>query len=100
MHPDIDRLTSWVHDLLDPSEAGSVAGHGSGCASCREAADLLRAEARVLAAEISPDSRLEALKEKLLRQAEAGTVPAVSRRGKGFFWQVPLAAAVLVGLIA
>lgn len=99
-HPDTDRLTAWVHDLLDPSEVAPLVEHLSGCAPCREASDLLRREARVLAGEISPASRLEALKEKLLRQAEPKASAASSRHGRGFLWQVPLAAAVLVGLVA
>ena len=96
-HPDLDRLTSWVHELLEPAEAHEVAGHVEDCGECRDDADHLREEARAIASEIAPDARLAALKEKLLREA---ATPARRPRFAGLIWQVPLAAAVLLGLVA
>lgn len=95
-HPDLDRLTAWVHELLEPSEAREVEGHVTGCADCRELGHRLRDEAHAIAAEIAPEGRLADLKESILRKAAA----APPRRGRGLLWQIPLAAAVLVGLIA
>jgi hypothetical protein len=100
IHPDIDRLTAWVHELLEPEDVAPLAAHVSECADCREKSECLRREARVLAAEIAPKRRLADLKERLMRSAEKTSPPAASRRNRGLLWQIPLAAAVLVGLIA
>ena len=56
-HPDLDRLTSWVHGLSD----ADLDGHVAACPSCRETTDALREEARVLAREIGSPERLAAL---------------------------------------
>ena len=99
-HPDLDRLTAWVHELLEPLEAAELTSHLSECATCREAADRLGEEARALTAEIAPEDRLNALKESLIRRAESASVASPRSRSRGLFWQIPLAAAVLVGLVA
>ncbi|HVR87876.1 MAG TPA: FecR domain-containing protein [Planctomycetota bacterium] len=92
-HPDLDRLTAFVHGFLEPGEAALVESHVSGCPECRATASQLRAEARILSEAISRPERLSALKAGLV-QAAAG------RRGvRALLWQVPLAAAVLFGLI-
>jgi hypothetical protein len=89
-HPDLDRLTSWVHGLPDPE----IDTHVPGCAGCRDTAEGLREEARVLAREIGSPERLAALK--------AGLMHAAGRRrpARLLLWQIPVAAAVLIGLIA
>jgi len=92
-HPDLDRLTSWVHGFLEAGEADSVRAHVSDCADCRETVDELRDEARLLTREIAAPERLSALKGRLL-QAAAGRRPS-----RGLFWQIPVAAAVLIGLV-
>jgi hypothetical protein len=93
-HPDLDRLTSWVHGFLEPGDAGGLEEHVSGCPECRRAAEGLREEARFLSREMAPSERLKALKEGLLRAAEG------RRPSRGLLWQVPVAAAVLIGLVA
>jgi ferric-dicitrate binding protein FerR (iron transport regulator) len=95
-HPNLERLTAWVHDLLEPVDARETADHLAACADCRGDADHLRDEARAIAAEIAPDARLAALKERLLRETPAARRP----RSAGLFWQASLAAAVLFGLVA
>jgi anti-sigma factor RsiW len=94
IHPDSDRLTSWVHGFLDAADAAEVEGHVSDCAECHEAAAGLRDEARVLSNEIASPERLAALK--------AGLLLAAGRRRplRQLLWQIPVAAAVLVGLVA
>lgn len=92
-HPDQDRLTAWVHGLLDLDDAAAVDAHVSGCPGCREAADELQDEGRLLAAELGSSERLDALKARIL--ASAGRRP-----NRGLFWQAPVAAAVLFGLVA
>ncbi len=89
-HPDLDRLTSWVHGLPDPG----VEEHVPGCPACRDAAEDLREEARVLSQEIGSPERLAALKAELLHAAGRG------RPARLLLWQVPVAAAVLFGLVA
>lgn len=96
IHPDLDRLTAWIHELLEPAEAREVADHAVGCAECRELAERLREEAHAIAAGIAPEGGLADLKDRLLRRAGA----APPRRSRGLLWQIPLAAAVLVGLVA
>jgi hypothetical protein len=92
-HPDLGVLTSFVHGFLESREAAEAESHLSGCPDCRETASQLREEARILAQGIARPERLSALKAGLL-QAAAG------RRGpRGLLWQIPLAAAVLVGLV-
>jgi hypothetical protein len=94
-HPDSDRLTAWVHELVEPADAVGIADHVAECADCREEVDRLREEAQAVLSAIAPRERLDALKERLLREAGG---PARRRVG-GLSWQVPLAAAVLVGLV-
>jgi len=94
-HPDLDRLTAWVHELLEPADAAGIAGHVAGCADCREEVDRLRDEAQAVASAIGSRERLDALKERL--RCAAGEPPRP--RNLGLFWQVPLAAAVLIGLV-
>jgi len=95
-HPGLDRLTAWFHGLLEPPDARAVADHVGGCGECRRTAGLLEEEARAIAREVDPADRLAALKEGLLRDARA----AAPRPGRGIFWQIPVAAAVLAGLVA
>jgi hypothetical protein len=90
-HPDLDRLTSWVHGISDPD----LDAHVAGCSSCRETADALREEARVLTREIGSPERLAALKAGLLQHAGGRR-----RSSRGLLWQIPVAAAVLIGLVA
>ena len=90
-HPDLDRLTSWVHGLPD----NDVEAHVAGCPECRESAAGLREEASLLAREIAAPERLAALKAGLLQHAEGRRRPA-----RGLLWQIPVAAAVLFGLVA
>jgi hypothetical protein len=99
-HPDLDRLTSWVHGFAEPAESEETRSHVTACAECRWAAEGLREEARILSQElevspeISSPERLRALQEGLLRAATAKIRPA-----RGLLWQVPVAAAVLLGLV-
>jgi len=90
-HPDLDRLTSWVHGLSDED----LGAHVEGCSSCRETAEGLREEARVVAREIGSPERLAALKAGLLQHAGGRR-----RSLRGLLWQIPVAAAVLIGLVA
>jgi len=99
-HPDLNVLTAWIHEFLEPGESGAVSAHVSECAECRATLERLRGEAEAIAAEIAPDGRLAALKDRLLRQAATDTPRVAARRGRGLLWQVPLAAVVLVGLVA
>jgi len=92
-HPDLDRLTSWVHGFLESADAAGVEEHVSSCGECRETVDDLREEARLLSREMASPERLAALKAGLLRGA-AGRRPS-----RGLLWQVPVAAAVLIGLV-
>jgi FecR protein len=94
-HPDLDRLTCWVHGLLEPEEADVTRDHVAVCASCRDAADGVREEAQLLAREILSPDRMAALKEGILQAA--GHRPA---RRVGLLWQIPVAAAVLFGLVS
>jgi hypothetical protein len=94
-HPDLDRLTAWVHELLDPHGAIAVEEHVARCAGCGARADRVRREGDVLARALVPSGRLAALKAGLLRRAAE---PAARR--PGLSWQIPLAAVVLVGLVA
>lgn len=91
-HPDLDRLTAWVHELLEPAEARPLEDHAAECAECRDLVERLHEEARALAAEIAPEPRLSALKQALLQPPRP--------RSRGLLWQIPLAAAVLFGLLA
>jgi hypothetical protein len=93
-HPDLDRLTSWIHGFLEPDEARSVEDHASTCPECRETVEGLKEEARILARAVGSPERLAALKQELLRTAEG------RRPSRGLLWQVPVAAAVLIGLVA
>jgi ferric-dicitrate binding protein FerR (iron transport regulator) len=95
-HPTLEELTGWVHDLLGTADALRVKAHVAGCAGCRDQAKRLREEARALAQAIAPDERLAALRNRILEKAGLSRRP----RGAGLFWQVPLAAAVLLGLLA
>jgi hypothetical protein len=97
-HPDLDRWTAWVHELLDPEDAAALEAHVARCGECREMVERLREEACTLAVELAPEHRLKDLRERLLRRAEAGEPPAAPRRG--LLWQAPLAAALLLGLVA
>jgi len=90
-HPDLDRLTSWVHGLGDEN----LEPHVASCPSCRDTADALREEAALLAREIGSPERLAALKAGLLQHAGGRRRPV-----RGLLWQIPVAAAVLIGLIA
>jgi len=90
-HPDLDRLTSWVHGPAD----GDVEAHVAGCPACRDTAAGLREEAALLSREIGSPERLAALKAGLLLQASGRRRPV-----RGLIWQIPAAAAVLVGLVA
>ncbi len=93
-HPDLDRLTTWVHGFLDAAEAAEIDAHVAGCAACRVTVEGVRDEARLLSRAIADPERLAALKEGLL-QAASG-----KRSHRGLLWQIPLAAAVLIGLVA
>lgn len=93
MHPELDRLTAWVHGFLDDPEAAEVGAHVADCPDCLEAADQVRDEARLLEQALAPSPRLTTLKQELLDAAEG------KRRSRGLLWQVPLAAAVLLGLV-
>ena len=53
-HPDLDRLTSWVHGFPD----GGVDAHLADCPECREAAADLREEARLLSREIGDPEQI------------------------------------------
>jgi FecR-like protein len=90
-HPDLDRLTSWVHGLPD----SDVDAHVSSCPECRDTAAALREEARLLSREIGSPDRLAALKAGLLQHATGRRRPV-----RGLLWQIPVAAAVLFGLVA
>jgi len=94
-HPDLDRLTAWIHGLQEPAEANDTQDHVAACPECREVAEGLREEARLIAREILPPGRADELKERILQVA--GRRP---RRWRGWLWQVPAAAAVLIGLLA
>jgi hypothetical protein len=88
-HPDGDRLTSWVHGFPD----ADVDAHLPDCAPCREAVAALREEASILTREIGSPERLAALKQGLLHAAGR------RRPVRSLLWQVPLAAAALIGLV-
>lgn len=90
-HPDLDRLTAWVHGL----DEGGVEAHVAGCPECRDAAAGLREEAALLSREIGSPERLAALKAGLLHHASGRRRPV-----RGLLWQIPVAAAVLFGLVA
>jgi hypothetical protein len=92
-HPDLDRLTSWVHGFLEGGDAAEVEEHVAGCAACRDRVQGLREEARLVSRAIADPQRLAALKAGLL-QAAAGKRPT-----RGLLWQIPVAAAVLIGLV-
>jgi anti-sigma factor RsiW len=93
-HPDLDRLTAWVHGMQEPAEAHETQDHVAACAECREVVEGLREEARLISREILPAGRADELKERILQAA--GRRP---RRWRGWLWQVPAAAAVLIGLL-
>jgi len=90
-HPDLDRLTAWVHGLED----GDTDAHVAGCPGCRDAAAALRQEADLISREIGNPERLAALKAGLLHHASGRRRPL-----RGLLWQIPVAAAVLFGLVA
>jgi hypothetical protein len=92
-HPDLDRLTAWVHGFLEGAEASEVDEHVAGCPSCREAVQGLRDEAQLLTRAIAHPERLAALKEGLIHAASG------KRSYRGLMWQIPVAAAVLIGLV-
>ena len=92
-HPDLDALTSWIHGFLEAPEAAELERHVLGCQECGSTAAGLREEARILSEGVSRPERLSALKAGLL-QAAAGR-----RNYRGLFWQIPVAAAVLLGLV-
>jgi hypothetical protein len=92
-HPDLDRLTAWVHGFLEPADADGVEEHVSSCGECRDNVADLRHEADFLSRQITDPQRLTSLKENLLR------VAAGKRTSRGLLWQIPVAAAVLAGLL-
>jgi hypothetical protein len=94
-HPDLDRLTSWVHGFPD----NELDAHVDRCPSCRETVAAVREEARLLAREIGSPERLAALKAGLLQHA-GGRRHSFRSPVRGFLWQIPVAAAVLIGLVA
>ena len=51
-HPDLDRLTAWVHGVGD----AEVQTHVGGCPECRDTAAGLREEAALLSREIYADA--------------------------------------------
>ncbi len=89
-HPDLDRLTAWTHGLLDSDAARETGRHVASCDACGARADRVRAEGEALARALAPPA---GLRERLLRRAGV-------RPSRGLAWQVPLAAAVLLGLLA
>jgi hypothetical protein len=93
-HPDLDRLTSWVHGFFEGADAAEVAEHVAACPGCRETAEGLRDEAQLLTRAIADPERLAALKDGLLHAASGKRSP------RGLLWQFPVAAAVLIGLVA
>jgi hypothetical protein len=90
-HPDLDRLTGWVHGVED----AEVQIHVGGCPECRDTAAGLREEAALLSREIGSPERLAALKAGLLQHASGRR-----RSARGLLWQIPVAAAALFGLVA
>jgi len=90
-HPDLDRLTAWVHGVDD----ADVDVHVGSCPECQRAVAGLREEAALLSREIGSPERLAALKEGLLYHASGRRRPV-----RGLFWQMAVAAAVLFGLVA
>lgn len=94
-HPDLERLTSWVHGLLGSGEAAAVEDHVAKCETCRRTARAVHEEGRLISREIGLPERLAALKAGLLQAA--GGRPA---RSRGLLWQAPVAAAALIGLVA
>lgn len=94
IHPDLDRWTAYVHGVLDASETFPLEGHLAGCAECRETVGDLQEEARILTREIASPLRLSALKARILEAAEG------RRPGRSVMGQIPVAAALLVGLAA
>jgi hypothetical protein len=93
-HPDLGRLTSWVHGFLEPGDASGTEDHVAACPECRRAVEGLREEARVLSRELAPSKRLAAIQEGLFRTAQG------RRPSRGLLWQAAVAAALLIGLIA
>jgi len=90
-HPDLDRLTAWVHGVSDPD----AETHVTGCPDCRASVAAIREEAQVISREIGSPERLAALKAGLLQHAAGKRRPI-----RGLLWQIPVAAAVLFGLVA
>src|SRR4029079_3740345 len=80
-HPDLDRLTSWVHGFLESADAGEIEDHVAGCAACRDLAEGLREEAKLLSRAIAAPERLSDLKARLM-DAAAGKRP-----NRGLLWQ-------------
>ena len=95
-HPDLDRLTSWVHGLLEPGESEATRSHVADCPDCADDAEVLREEGRLLSREILPPERIAALKEAILESADAHR----QSRWRGLLRQIPAAAIVLIGLVA
>lgn len=84
-HPDLDVLSAWVHGGVEPD---GLPEHVDACAECRDQAEALRDEARLLEGALAAPADLEA---RLLEQA---------RPRRSLLWQIPIAAAVLLGLVA
>ena len=89
-HPDRDRLTAWVHGFAD----AGVDAHLSACPECRDSAASLKEEGRLLSREIGDPQRLAALKAGLLQAAGGRRRPL-----RALLWQIPVAAAALIGLV-
>ena len=92
-HSDQDRLTLWIHGFLEAGDGAAIERHLSDCGDCRAAAAAIREEARLLSREIARPEQLLALKNRLLEVASG------KRVSRGLLWQVPVAAAVLLGLV-
>lgn len=86
----LDRLPDWAAGRLSADDAEAVRSHVDGCATCREAWEVVR-----LLAEAGPrpvPAGLEARLRTAVREAAEGAEPRPLRRGSGAGvrpWRVP-----------